>query len=493
MKPHSTPNPHCHHEAPSTGPRPKATRNFLDLFDQIADCEACVDALARLIAVEPAIIDRVSDVATAEESFFFALRADLASNSPMRVGMWASAIEQLLALDNRQEEAEQLFREALANVSRLRSEDVLEVGERYARHLEGRARGAEANAIRHRVRVAALLAHGKVASSLASLRGIAFELLKSGEFSEAEAIYRHLLSHDFEPTGSGVHLTRCLLTVGGRDSEAEAQARLAWEQRGTAEPYQAGRALYLMALIDTLAGRDAAEHLTELGAVLKNSGARVGFTVEPMLEALRPRMTEDSFAFFKGMSEIMAGRCLENPTQIDVLNESGPSTQDQQSDDSTSRSRDRHYSRSLARGMALREAGDLEQSTQILRDLVEQESEHGRSRFYERCCAMSQLGRTLRLIAERAIEARDLHWRVLALRAQVCGRDHEYTINSAHILAQTLRILNDEMMASAVERWASGHANAPAVVDEHLRRTMDDTSISIERYIQDYLHRQARP
>lgn len=479
--------------SPSAGSSAPVRRCLLDLYEQIADHDPCVNALVELVTVQPALIDTVSDSAAAEMRLQAALREDLASDSPIRVGMWVRAIVQLLELGGKEDEAEQLFREALTHAGRLRSEDLLEISEHFARHLERRERETEANEIRCRGRVAALRARGKGPSSLESLRGIAFELFKAGDYSAAEAIYRHLLSHDFEPTGSGVHLARCLLTAGGRHSEAEAQARLALAQRQGAETYQVARALYLVALINTLTGRDAAEHLIELAPLLRNPAAQVGFTVTQMLAALQSQLTEASFVFFTRLSVLLNGQSLGNAMDTPVREAARRAAQDPQGGDPDllSPAQQRAASRSLTQGIAHRESGRLEESRHVLETLAEQERRRGRSRFQEHCCAMSQLGRTLRLMVGRAPEARDLHWRVLAMRAQVCGRQHQFTINSANILAETLRILNEEALAVAVECWAQDPDNASAAIDEHLRRSMGEIGDSIGEFIQDYLNRGA--
>lgn len=89
------------------------------------------------------------------------------------------------------------------------------------------------------------------------------------------------------------------------------------------------------------------------------------------------------------------------------------------------------------RGIKLRLNGDFTSSERLLRKaLVENSQRYGEKDFNTQV-ALSQLGRTLR---EMNVfdEACELHERVLKIRRDVYGNDHEFTHNSMLILAETL-------------------------------------------------------
>lgn len=101
----------------------------------------------------------------------------------------------------------------------------------------------------------------------------------------------------------------------------------------------------------------------------------------------------------------------------------------------------------------LRETGHFEESRAMLERLVAQAIHRSGRKAYDSQCAMSQLGRTLRVMG-RAEEASALHWEVLAIRLDAYGRGNTFTTNSAAILSETLRdCLHDEYTAASVESW----------------------------------------
>jgi len=147
-----------------------------------------------------------------------------------------------------------------------------------------------------------------------------------------------------------------------------------------------------------------------------------------------------------------------------------------------------------------REAGRLEESRAILENLVAQNIHRFGRKSYESQCAMSQLGRTLRAMG-RAEEAGALHWEVLAIRTEAYGRRGQYTVNSAGILADTLRnYLHDKFMAAAVEGWSAESEQAvepfprgkPLTVDElqqAVRQRESAATQMVAGLIDEYLQR----
>jgi hypothetical protein len=133
----------------------------------------------------------------------------------------------------------------------------------------------------------------------------------------------------------------------------------------------------------------------------------------------------------------------------------------------------------LEHAKTLRETGHFEKSRAMLERLMAQAiRRHGR-KAYESQCAMSQLGRTLRVMG-RAEEASTLHWEVLAIRLDVYGRRGMFTINSAGILSETLRnFLHDDFMAAAVESWSA----EPEAPDEAIQTEKPLTAGDLQQFI----------
>jgi hypothetical protein len=154
----------------------------------------------------------------------------------------------------------------------------------------------------------------------------------------------------------------------------------------------------------------------------------------------------------------------------------------------------------LEHAKTLRETGHFEKSRAMLERLVARAiRRHGR-KAYDSQCAMSQLGRTLRVMG-RAEEASALHWEVLAIRLDVYGRRGMFTINSAGILSETLRnFLHDDYMAAAVESWfAEPEATDEAIqvekpltagdLQQLIRERESSVGQNVARLVDEYLQR----
>lgn len=85
----------------------------------------------------------------------------------------------------------------------------------------------------------------------------------------------------------------------------------------------------------------------------------------------------------------------------------------------------------------LRESGNLIRSKELLERVVEERLRAKGENHYLTHVAISQLGRTLRALKEFD-RAEELHRKVLVLCQRLLGPNHEYTINSMRILADTL-------------------------------------------------------
>jgi tetratricopeptide (TPR) repeat protein len=286
---------------------PAPARCILDLWELgIEQHEETVEALVQLVVARPELISTITDAASAEVHLRAAFQPQLAGRNPTQVCQSTLALAGLLELTGRASEAEAVFIKALHFLKTVRGLDAAETL-RAARALdELLVKQGKAATTAQSLRAAALLARSD-ADSLHTSRDTAFEAFQSGRYAEAEAVYRHMLRHNFELANTHCHMTRLLLAVG-REPEAIEHARLAWENRDSTSQYIVARILYLKALLAVLGGTDASPILTHLKQTMHNPDATLEWLVDPVLERLRPRLTEITFAFFKELSDALRGR-----------------------------------------------------------------------------------------------------------------------------------------------------------------------------------------
>lgn len=147
----------------------------------------------------------------------------------------------------------------------------------------------------------------------------------------------------------------------------------------------------------------------------------------------------------------------------------------------------------IDRAINLREAGELGKSLGSLQHIVKTCRLRWGRRAYPSQCALSQLGRTLRAMG-RCTEASDLHWEVLAIRETQYGHVAMYTQNSASILVDTLRMLNDQKMAAAVELWRNKPDIPADGESEHAAESAKHAAIArvVEQLRLTNAHREAK-
>lgn len=286
----------------------------LDLWEQGVDrYESFAAGLARLVVRQPRRVGTLIDPKTVERSFRLALKRELVSAKKSKAIFWLSAIAQFLDWQGRTSEAADLYRQSFEFLKSARSSDhdqTLAVARELDRVLRRLGREKEAWLVGHELRVAPLMDRDDEAS-LSALRDAAFNAFEAGYFTEAEAIYRHLLARNFDRMGTHCHLARALLALG-REAEAMAEVSNAWECPAEGEPYIVARTLYLKALLTTLASEDADRPLTMLKEVMQqNPEARHSWLMAPVLDRLQPRLTTQSYAFFARLALQLSGNSTE--------------------------------------------------------------------------------------------------------------------------------------------------------------------------------------
>ena len=165
-----------------------------------------------------------------------------------------------------------------------------------------------------------------------ALRQTALQYYRLREYAKAESVLRRVLDRAFEVPDIHCHLARiCLLT--DRDVEARDHAAQAWTARAEAPPYVAPRILWLQLAVALLeereaSGRDKAGQgptlfarpkgvlskpsvpgssepppvlLGRLKVALQKDGAVMEWTMQPVLDHLKPRLSTDSHALLAAL------------------------------------------------------------------------------------------------------------------------------------------------------------------------------------------------
>ena len=137
-------------------------------------------------------------------------------------------------------------------------------------------------------------------------RQTAGQLIREGRYTEAGEILEQLLAAGFEIPGTSTHLARvCLLT--DHIAAAREHAEQGWAQRANALPYVISRLLWLQLaggmLEDaggstrqsaTVTGRQYSEILGRMKNSLQAPNAQMEWTMQPVLEHIRPKLPEES-------------------------------------------------------------------------------------------------------------------------------------------------------------------------------------------------------
>jgi hypothetical protein len=146
------------------------------------------------------------------------------------------------------------------------------------------------------------------------IRQMAYELFTLAHYSEAEDLLMMLLDMGFCPADIRAHLARlCLIT--DRLAEAREHIRLGWTAHEDAEPYVIARLMWFEAAFALLSeprpeGRGESIHLIlgRLKALLGDEYAHTSWTMNPVLQHLKPKLTIDDYAFLSALAATLSDR-----------------------------------------------------------------------------------------------------------------------------------------------------------------------------------------
>jgi len=145
--------------------------------------------------------------------------------------------------------------------------------------------------------------HGE--ESCYARRTEALRLYKARDYAAAELLLRGLVQERYEVASNQCHLARVLVLMD-RDEEARREVQQASENLANAYTYVLPRVLYFQWLFSILDGIENATVAGQMRAALLEPGSNMEWTIQPMLDYLRPRLGESHFKFFKALAKALS-------------------------------------------------------------------------------------------------------------------------------------------------------------------------------------------
>jgi hypothetical protein len=154
------------------------------------------------------------------------------------------------------------------------------------------------------------------------LRTAALDAYRLGDYPLANALLERVLAHGFERPGTHGHLARIALVTGDAGA-ARTHAAQAWAHRAEALPYVVPRILWLQLAARLLAGPETADPRSEpsvllgrLKTALQTDGAQMEWSMDPVLDALKPLVSGEDHAL---LVDLVAA--LSDPDQVAGLDD----------------------------------------------------------------------------------------------------------------------------------------------------------------------------
>lgn len=142
-------------------------------------------------------------------------------------------------------------------------------------------------------------------SSAFARRQQSLDLILSGDFAGAELLVRGLLQEEFMVPSTLCHLARVLLMME-REAEAREQIDRAWDIHEQAPAYVLVRMMYFQCVFVLFDGADIADKIGQIKAALYGPDAHLDWTIQPVLDHLRPRLGETNYEFLKALAEALS-------------------------------------------------------------------------------------------------------------------------------------------------------------------------------------------
>jgi hypothetical protein len=151
------------------------------------------------------------------------------------------------------------------------------------------------------------------------IRSKAFSNYQIKEYKEATILYRRLRIERFELPGTLTHMARVELCTGNF-SQAKTHTEMAWRHRAEAPPYVFARILWFKLCLLMLKPEDKEDYsgiISLLKKTLQNQDAYMGWTMEPVLEQLKPKLQKNDHKYLSELVDEMSNK--KNITKLDAI------------------------------------------------------------------------------------------------------------------------------------------------------------------------------
>ncbi len=138
-----------------------------------------------------------------------------------------------------------------------------------------------------------------------SRRQRALDLYLRGEFTAAEELLREVLAAQFEVPSTHTHLARILIMLN-REDQAREQVALAWAARNQGPSYVTARTLFFQCLFAIFDGNGISVLVAEIKQVLSADGAHMDWSIQPMLDHVRPRLSRVDWRFLSTLAQTLS-------------------------------------------------------------------------------------------------------------------------------------------------------------------------------------------
>ena len=160
--------------------------------------------------------------------------------------------------------------------------------------------------------------HPSIAIRQSNLRSLATKYYELQYYDEAVEILHKLLHSGFEPASTYHHLARiCLITE--RYSEAKKHIESAWQIRKEAKTYSIARLLWFKIAFAFLESSTSENFIGQLKTVLLKQNAFMKWTMQPVLDHIKPHITEHQHALLSALVNAMSDK--QNLEKLNVFEE----------------------------------------------------------------------------------------------------------------------------------------------------------------------------
>jgi hypothetical protein len=138
---------------------------------------------------------------------------------------------------------------------------------------------------------------------------------KSGDYQNTRKILEKLFQNDFEVLSTRMHLSRLALITDNL-AELSKQINEAWQMHKDAKNYILARIIWFKITLAFLNKSSPGTSIGQLKTVLGREDAFMEWTMQPVLDHIKPKITDQQYAFLSVLVD-----ALNAKQNLDKLNE----------------------------------------------------------------------------------------------------------------------------------------------------------------------------